>query len=313
MTSISIITTLYKSEKYIDEFYRRIIKVSEENFNDIEIIFVNDASPDGSLDKSVALSKMDNRVTVIDLAINATHHKAIMTGLTYTTKDYIWLIDIDLEEKPEWLKTFYLELIKSNVDVVYGKQIKRKGNLFEKISGAIFFKFMESNSKVNFQDSATTARIMTRRYVNNLCRFRESSPILAGLWAITGFQQKPLLVKKLSLNKTTYTNTHKLKLALEAILSFSTTPITIMAFIGFISMIISFIVIVFLVLSYASNNSILNGWTSIMASIWFFGGFLAASISLIGLYVAKIYAEVKSRPYTIIKDIYSNNKNKIFK
>ncbi len=307
MASVSIITTLFKSEKFIDEFYRRTLKVSEEIFDDIEIILVNDASPDGSLDKSVALSKMDNRVTVIDLAINANHHKAIMTGLTYTTKDYIWLIDIDLEEKPEWLKTFYLELIESNVDVVYGKQINRKGSIFEKISGELFYNFLESNSKVNFQRNATTARLMTRRYVNNLCRFRESYPILAGLWSITGFEQKPLLVKKLSLNKTTYTINHKFKLALEAILSFSTTPMTLMAFIGFISMIISFIVIVFLVLNYATNNSILIGWTSIMASIWFFGGFLAASISLIGLYLAKIYSEVKSRPYTIIKEIYNNN------
>ena len=304
MTSLSIVTTLYESENYVEEFYNRIINSTEKLFNDIEIIFVNDCSPDNSLEKCIRLSKKDNRITVIDLAINAGHHKAIMTGLKYTKKDYVFLIDIDLEEKPEWIEKFYFELVNINVDVVYGKQIKRKGNYFEKISGTIFFKFMESNSKVNFQQNATTARLMTKRYVRSLCEFKESYPILAGLWPLAGFEQKPLFVQKLSLSKTTYTFNKKFKLAIEAILSYSTTPITVMAVIGFISMIISFVVIIFLIISYSSSRTTLAGWTSIMASIWFFGGFLTASISLIGLYLAKIYSEVKSRPYTIIKDIH---------
>ena len=142
-----------------------------------------------------------------------------------------------------------------------------------------------------------------KRYVKVLCEFREYHPVLVGLWSITGFDQKSILVKKLSHSQTTYKLSHKFQLALESILSFSTTPIKLIAYTGLLSIIISFIVLLILIISYFSKDTVLVGWTSIMGSIWFFGGLISASIALIGIYVVKIYTEVKQRPYTIIKEI----------
>jgi len=303
MSSLSIVTTLYNSKNYIDDFYKRSIDSAEKDFDEIEIIFVNDASPDNSLSKCKQLFSLDRRIKIIDLAINAGHHKAIMTGLKYASNDYVWLIDIDLEESPEWLNLFYEEIKKRNCDVIYGEQLARKGGIFEVLTGKLFFSFMKYNSHAKFQNNATTARIMTKRYVKRLCEFKEYYPILNGLWSITGFDQKSILVKKLSHSKTTYKLSHKFQLALEAILSFSTTPIKLIAYTGLLSIIISFIVLFILIISYLSKDSVLVGWTSIMGSIWFFGGLITASIALIGIYVVKIYIEVKQRPYTIIKEI----------
>ena len=308
MPSLSIVTSLYNSEKYINEFYRRSIISAEKDFNDIELIIVNDASPDNSLKVFKDLQERDKRITIIDLAINSGHHKALITGLEYVTKDYAWLIDIDLEEDPEWLNIFYKEFLNNDVDVVYGSQKKRKGDLFEKISGNIFYSTMNFLSEVKFQNNPTIARLMSKNYVNSLKRFRESSPILAGLWPLAGFTQMPVIVNKHSHSKSTYTFKKKLALTIEAIITFTTLPIKIIASIGVVTLFSSLIVLIFLVVNYLNNPLIQVGWTSIVASIWFFGGLVTTCIALITIYLAKIYIEVKRRPYTIIKRIYKNVK-----
>ena len=313
MSSLSILTSLYKSEHYIEEFYQRSIQTAEKFFNDIEFIIVNDASPDNSLNLFKKLQLRDHRIKIIDLAINAGHHKALITGLNYVTKEYTWLIDIDLEEEPEWLEIFFKDLKKSDVDVIYGVQKKRKGDLFEKISGKLFFLFMNLFSEIKFQNNATTARLMSRRYVDTLSQFTESSPILLGLWTLAGFDQKPIFVDKRSKSKTTYTLRKKLSLAIEAIFSYTKFPIFIMAFIGIFSLITSIIVVLYLLINYIKNPSILVGWTSTIASIWFFGGLVTSCVSFLAVYNSKIYVEVKKRPYSIVKKIYSFSDNKSIK
>lgn len=307
MPSLSILTSLYKSEKHINEFYQRSILTAQKDFDDIEFIIVNDASPDNSLNIFRSLQKKDNRITIIDLAINSGHHKALITGLQYVTKEYIWLIDIDLEEEPEWLSLFYKEFQKNNVDVIYGAQKSRKGNLFEKISGKLFFSSMKYLSDIKFQNNATTARLMSRRYANSLSKFNESSPILAGLWPLAGFIQKPIFVNKHNNSKTTYTFRRKLSLTIEALISYTTFPIKVIAFIGISALSSSIFVLISLAIKFFNNSVLLAGWTSTIASIWFFGGLITSSISLMAIYLAKIYIEVKRRPYTIIKKIYKEN------
>ena len=307
MPSLSILTSLYKSEKYIDEFYQRSINTAKKYFDDIEFIIVNDASPDNSLNVFRSLQKTDHRITIIDLAINSGHHKALITGLKYVTKEYIWLIDIDLEEEPEWLNIFYEEFQCNDVDVIYGAQKNRKGDFIEKISGKLFYLFMRYFSDIKVQNNATTARLMSKRYANSLSQFNESSPILAGLWPLAGFNQKPILVNKHGSSKTTYKFKRKLTLFIEAIISYTTFPIEVFAFIGISALSSSIIVLISLAIKFFNNNVLLAGWTSTIASIWFFGGLITSSISLIAVYLAKIYIEVKKRPYTIIKKIYKKD------
>ena len=138
---LSIVTTLYRSEPYITEFYQRVCAVASQLVgDDFEIIIVNDGSPDNSLDVAIQLHKTDSHITVIDLSRNFGHHKAMMTGLGYTRGQHIFLIDSDLEEEPEWLLTFHELLNKHQVDVVFGVQTVRRGNLYERITGQIFYR-----------------------------------------------------------------------------------------------------------------------------------------------------------------------------
>ena len=118
---LSIVTTLYYSEQYIREFYRRTRETAELIAMDYEFIFVNDGSPDGSLKAAVDLHREDQRVKIIDLSRNFGHHRAMMTGLKYATGDRVFLIDVDLEEDPELLETFWKKMdSEDNGEVVYG-------------------------------------------------------------------------------------------------------------------------------------------------------------------------------------------------
>jgi hypothetical protein len=138
---LSIVTTLYYSSPYLEEFYARTCAAAEQITDDYEIILVNDGSPDDSLDVALSLFERDDRVKVVDLSRNFGHHKAVMTGLAHARGDLVFKIDCDLEEEPELLGEFYAEMIKDpSVDVVYGVQQRRKGGPFERLSGSLFYR-----------------------------------------------------------------------------------------------------------------------------------------------------------------------------
>ena len=129
MMQLSIVTTLYNSSPYLIEFYERISIQAQELTNDYEIIFVNDGSPDDSLERALNLFQHDQHVRVIDLSRNFGHHKSMMTGLMHARGELVFLIDSDLEEEPELLGEFHKQFHESDVDVVYGVQNQEKGTL----------------------------------------------------------------------------------------------------------------------------------------------------------------------------------------
>jgi putative glycosyltransferase len=133
--------------------------------NDVEMVMVNDGSPDASLDLALALHRTDPRVVVIDLARNFGHHKAMMTGLAHASGDLVFLIDSDLEEEPEDLAAFHERLAKGDCDVVYGVQERRRGGFVERATGALFFTLAQALSDQQIPRNNLAARLMTREYV----------------------------------------------------------------------------------------------------------------------------------------------------
>jgi putative glycosyltransferase len=269
---LSIVTTLYHSAPYLQEFYSRISAVARAITNDYEIIFVNDGSPDHSAEIVLSFLEKgeDDRVRLIDLSRNFGHHKAIMTGLNYAQGELVFLIDCDLEEEPELLEEFYWMMQNSRSDVVYGVQMSRKGAWFEKISGDLFwnlFNFISSHSVVPNQ---LTARLMTRTYVTNLLQNGEREIFLAGLYALTGFIQKSVIVKKHSKGISTYTLRKKIALFINAITSFSAAPLIVNFYLGLSIVLISFIAALYLVFRSLFFGDYLMGWPSLIVSIWLY-------------------------------------------
>ena len=307
---LSIVTTLYQSESTINKFHTLISSEAKKLVNiDYEIIYVNDCSPDKSLEKAIIIFKKDKQTKIIDLSKNFGHHKAIMTGLDYASGDLVFLIDVDLEEDPRYLKNFFSEIKKDGCDVIYGQQKIRRGNWYAKIYGTLFWKFFNKISGLHMGINPSTIRIMSRRYIDALLLHKENEVFLNGLWAITGFVQKPYSITKENYSQTTYTFLKKIHLVVNAITSFSNQPLIAIFYMGVIILSFSSVYIMILLYQYYSNNVSVDGWTSMIASIWFLGGLMITFMGIIAIYLSKVFIESKRRPYTITKKIYSNAKS----
>lgn len=305
---LSIVTTLYYSAPYIDEFYNRICKVVDAITDDYEIILVNDGSPDNAVELAIALYKKDNRVRVVDLSRNFGHHKAMITGLTYAQGDLIFLIDVDLEEPPETLATFYEKFQNNDVDVVYGVQAYRQGSWFNRISGSLFYVLFNLLSDYPIPRNPLTARLMSQRYVKQLIRYREHLFNIEALWEITGFRQIPVLVNKQPYKGTsTYSFSRKIAYSINAITAFSNKPLIYIAYLGLLIIIPCGIYIAYLGIGYFFFRLTVSGWTSLIVSVWFLGGLLIFILGIIAIYISVILVETKNRPYTIVRQVYEHD------
>ena len=304
--TLSIVTTLYYSSPYIEEFYERISKTAQQITDDYEIIFVDDGSPDDSLQKAIALYQKDKRVKVIELSRNFQHHKAIVTGMQHAKGDYLFYIDIDLEEDPEVLKRFW-DIMEHNptIDTVYGVQERRKGGWFEKISGTLFYKAYNHISDIKIPQNLVSARLFTQKANQAVLAYKERELCLACIWHDIGFHQHEVVVKKRATSKTSYSLKRKIRLMTNAMLSFSNKPLLYIFNTGLFITVISFLYILKLVVDKLYFHIEVSGWTSLIVSIWFFGGLIIFFLGIIGMYIAKIFIETKQRPYSIIKKIHA--------
>lgn len=307
---LSVVTTLYRSAAFIREFYGRSVEAAESVTSDFEIVFVNDGSPDESLEIAVALHQMDSRVVVLDLSRNFGHHRAMMAGLQQARGDLVFLLDVDLEEAPESLTVFHRRLQQERCDVVYGVQAKRRGNLFERVTGNLFYKIIRWLGDLPIPQNLTTMRLMTRRYVNSLIEHREREMIMSGLWLLTGYRQVAEYVTKTPrTHKTNYSIAARIKLAVDHVTSFSSGLLYKVLYFGIFMFVFSFFVMIYYSVQYVMTRSPVAGFTSIVASIWMFGGLQTLLIGLVGTYIAHIFRETKNRPYVIVRELYCRNEN----
>lgn len=305
---LSIVATLYRSAKFIEQFHQRASHAAQQLVgDDYEIVLVNDGSPDSSLDLAVQLSEIDPHVAVVDLSRNFGHHKAMMTGLRHARGERVFLIDSDLEEDPEWLLSFSEQMERERVDVVYGVQQQRKGKTFERWTGQVFYKLFRVLSGLDMPDNIVVARLMSRRYVDALLQHEERELFMAGLWVITGFEQRGQTIVKRSRDETTYTLGKKLAQLVNSITAFSSAPLVAIFGVGCAIFLLSALYTCFLIVNWLFLATPPGGYTSLMASIWLLGGLIIAFVGVVGIYLAKIYTEVKQRPYVIVRHVYRNS------
>jgi putative glycosyltransferase len=301
---LSIVTTLYYSAPYIEEFYARVTAAARQITADYEIIFVDDGSPDNSLEIVLSIYDRDPRVRIIELSRNFGHHRAIITGLEHSRGDMVFLIDADLEEEPELLIRFCSEMQSMALDAVFGVQQRRRGRLFEKITGAIFYKAFNALSNVKIPVNAVTVRLMKREYVRALVQHRDREICLTALYAITGFKQAALRIEKGHKGTTTYSVSRRVAALVDAITSFSNRPLIFIFYVGAFVLSISAAAGIALILRVLFFGFFLPGWASLMVSVWFLGGLTIFCIGVVGIYLSRVFSETKERPYTIIRRLY---------
>ncbi|GAA4337555.1 glycosyltransferase family 2 protein [Variovorax defluvii] len=305
---LSVVATLYCSAPYLDEFHARVTQAARQLAgDDYEIVLVNDGSPDDSLERAIGLTRIDRHVAVVDLSRNFGHHKAMMTGLASSRGELVFLIDSDLEEEPEWMGDFALQMEAQSCDVVYGVQANRRGGWFEQFSGALFYRAFRLLTGVGQPDNIVTARLMSRRYVDALLLHEERELNIGGLWVVTGFKQVQRIVKKHATSPTTYSLSRKISHLVNAVTSFSSLPLVFTFYSGLVISLSALVYIVYLSIRYAFIAAPPSGYTSIIASVWLFSGLIIFFLGIQGIYISKVFSEVKRRPYTIVRQIYGHH------
>ncbi len=304
---LSIVATVYCTGEYLAEFCQRSFSAAARAGyapERTEIVLVNDGCPRDGLQKALEEREKDSRVRVVNLSRNFGHHLAMYVACQEARGELVFLIDSDLEEAPEWLADFCTKMDEGGADVVYGVQERRKGGLFEALSGELFYTLFNLLSDQQITKNMVTARLMSGRFVREMLKFQDREPFFFGLCASTGFKQLPCTVKKLSTSPTTYTFRKKLSLAVNCVVSYSAKPLVYISYFGMLVTVAAMLYVVWVLGRQYLFNLAPPGWATSVASIWFIGGLILMSLGVIGIYISKIYKETKHRPAVLIADRY---------
>lgn len=304
---LSIVSTLYRSRSFLDEFVPECVQAAQAaGYGDsFEIVLVNDGSPDDSVAVALALQRSIPQLIVVDLSRNFGHHHAILAGLRHAQGERVFVIDCDLEVRPAVLPDFVLKLDQTRADLVFGYQEARKGGWFERVSGGLFWQFINKLSDIRLPENMLTERLMTRRFVDGLLQLGDHNLFLGGMMSWTGFVQIGIPIQKTQREgRATYTLMRRLQLMVTAVSSFSSKPLTWLFNAGMAVTALSFAYMAYLLARKVLFGDALLGFTSVMAFMALSLGISTMALGLIGIYLGKVYNQVQNRPPYIVKDIF---------
>ena len=304
MKKISLVIPMYYEEQVAEECYKRVSKVLKGLKDyDYEIIFVNDGSKDKTLPILEKIADKDKKVKIVSFSRNFGHQAAVTAGLKYVTGDAVVIMDADLQDPPELVPDM-LKKWEEGYEVIYGKRKKRDGeSAFKLLTAKAFYATLNKLSDVEIPKDTGDFRLVDRKVVDVVNSLPEHNKFLRGLFSWVGFKQYPYEYerKERFAGKTKYPLKKMLKLAKDGILGFSTKPLKIVGGLGILSVVVSIIILIYAILSFAfSWNNLTAGWTSIMCTMTFLGGIILISLWMIGEYIARIYDETKQRPQYIV-------------
>ncbi len=305
----SIIAPVFNETGCLDALYERVSEVMDSTNESWELVLVDDGSTDGSTDMIRDLAKKDKRVRPVIFARNFGHQIAVTAGLDYSRGDAVVIIDADLQDPPEVI----LDLIakwREGYQVVYAQRTEREGESWFKLATAsLFYRTIYRITDVKIPLDTGDFRLLDRKVVNVMNSMRERHRFLRGMSAWVGFKSIGVPYKRASrfAGKTKYPLKKMLKLALNAITSFSYMPLQLATWVGFISAGISIIAIPVVIILRLVGSQFFYGQATTLIAVLFLGGVQLISLGILGEYVGRIYDEAKGRPLYITSEVPEEN------
>jgi glycosyltransferase involved in cell wall biosynthesis len=300
----SIIAPIYNELDNLPELYRRVKEVMDSSGEAWELILVDDGSTDGSTDRIRELGETDQAVRPVIFARNFGHQVAITAGWDYARGDAVIIIDADLQDPPEVI----LELArkwKEGFEVVYAVRSEREGETwFKKFTAAAFYRLIYSITDVKIPVDTGDFRLMDRKVVDVLKQMRERHRFPRGMSAWVGFKQVGVEYKRAARTAgvTKYPFRKMLKLALNAITSFSYFPLQVATFFGFASAGVAILAIPIVIYLRITGAGAFFGQATTLIAVLFLGGVQLISLGILGEYIGRLYDEAKGRPLYVVRE-----------
>lgn len=300
---ITIITPVYGCFESLESLYTRLCDVLVQLTNKFEIIMINDASPDESWQKIQELASRDERVKGVKLSRNFGQHNAITSGLDCASGDWIVVMDCDLQDRPEEIIKLYNKA-QEGYDIVWGKRIDRQDSWLKCTGSKIYHRMFDYFTERRTDSTIANFSIISKQVLLELRRFTEQGRSFPIFVEWVGFESISIDIEHSAreYGQSAYTLRKLIRFATDSIVAQSNKPLRLSIQVGFL---LSFLSVLFgagLIIRYFMQGTPVEGWTSVMVSIYFLVGLLLANLGFIGLYIGKIFDETKGRPLYIIKE-----------
>ena len=310
MLKLAIVSPCYNEEEVLDTSVKRLndlfadLKGKEKISQDSFVLFVNDGSKDKTWEIISRLHEQDDHIKGLDLSHNVGHQNAIMAGMMQAKdlSDAVITIDADLQDDLQCIEQM-VDAYNEGYDIVYGVKVSRKGDPAIKRMTAVAFYKLQEKMGVESVFNHADFRFLSRRVLEALSTYSERNLYLRGLIPLIGYNATTVddTISERSAGKSKYTLSKMLNLALDGITSFSVKPIYFIMYAGVVFLFISLLIGCYVLYSLITGSAV-HGWASLMLSIWLVGGIMMLSIGAVGIYIGKIYTEVKHRPLYHIKE-----------
>ena len=308
---ISIVTPVYKAEACLDTLYTQLVAVLARISPDYEIIMVNDHSPDASWDIIKRIASANPRVKGINLSRNFGQYQAIRAGIRHTSGEYVVVMDCDLQDPPEKIADLYEE-IQKGYDGVFMSRLKRNDSVLRKLTNRVFYMTLNFLTGFKFDPNLSNFSICRRNIINAFLQFKEETFFYPMIPLILGFNISKMPIvrdKRLDDGGSGYSLMKLLHLGFDIIISHSSQPLRLMTYGGIVITLLCAMTMLLFVYLYLQGRIPVSGWTSLSLLIMFSLGIIVTCLGILGTYIAKIYDEVKRRPFYIIKETTFQVKN----
>jgi glycosyltransferase involved in cell wall biosynthesis len=308
MKKISIVIPIFNEEETIPELYKRLKSALDRDFKNLthEIIFIDDGSSDRSIDLLHAISVQDPVVMIIQFSRNFGHHIAVTAGLDCATGDFVVTMDGDLQDQPEEIIKLYHAILAGH-DVVAGERKHKKFSFFRRLLSALFVSVIRTLTDKRIIINNTIFRMMTKQVVSEIKKMRELHRYLVGIIGWVGFShtQVPVEHGKRFAGVSKYPFRKQLKLALDAIISFSDRLLRLISCLGFFLVALSCALICTIIVRKLWYGIPVVGWASLITAILFVGGIQILILGILGEYLGRSYMQAKNRPLYVVREIIS--------
>ena len=305
MNKISVVVPCYNEEEVLRMFYEKVKEVFLTINADLELIFIDDGSQDGTLKLIKEFQEKDECVRYVSFSRNFGKEAAMYAGLKETTGNFVAIMDADLQDPPELLKEMYETVSSGEYDCVATKRKTRKGEpIIRSFFARLFYKIINKMSKTEIVSGSRDYRLMTRQMADSILEITEYNRFSKGIFNWVGFKIKWISYdnRKRAKGKTKWSFWKLLSYSVSGITAFSTIPLILSAVIGMLFCLLAFIMIIFIIIKTCIYGDPVSGWPSTICVILFVGGIQLFFLGILGQYMAKEYMEVKKRPIYIVKE-----------